>query len=185
MTYLKSLKTTEKLPFSIIQVIPGTVIGPSELINSATEAEAHMDRMSRALLFNDPKPRYAFGFVHIDDCAGVHIESLDEEKVPESDIPDWFIAAACSEKGKDGRELWKEVGDALEKTFEEEVKKKRFTIGRTNVPINMPFYVDSTLTKTMLLGGAKFRRFAESVKEVGSWYVKLADLNNFKRESTS
>ncbi|KAF1961942.1 NAD(P)-binding protein [Byssothecium circinans] len=175
MTYLKSLRTSKQLPFSIIQVIPGTVIGPSELINTATEASAHMDRMSRALLFNEPKPRYAFGFVHVDDCAKLHIEALDEEKVAEDRIPDWFVAAAPSERGKDGKEVWKEVGHVLEKTFEEAVKKEVFTIGRDNAPINMPFYVDSTLTESMVLAGGKFRGLAECVEEVGSWYVRLAD----------
>ena len=145
MTYLKSLKESGNPPFTIIQVIPGTVIGPSELVNSASEASAHMDRMSRAFLFNDPKPRYAFGFVHVDDCAKVHIEALDEDRVPGPDIPDWFIAAVSSEPNKDGRKMWEEVSDALGNTFKNEVSKGIFTIGRGNCPINIPFYVDSKI----------------------------------------
>ncbi|KAF2641169.1 NAD(P)-binding protein [Massarina eburnea CBS 473.64] len=175
MAYLKSAKAAKKFPFSIVQVIPGTVIGPSELVTDASGASEGMDRMSRALLFNDPKPRYAFGFVHVDDCARVHIEALDEEKVPEEKIPDWFVAAAPSVKGMDGIEVWKEAGDKLEKSFEGQVNSGTFTIGKHNLPINMPFYVNSTLTERMLLDGKGFRGLPECAEEVGKWYVNLAE----------
>lgn len=175
MTHLKSLRVSENLPFSVVQVIPGTVIGPSELVTTASEALQRMDRMSKALLFDGMKPRYAFGFVHVEDCARVHIEALDEEKVPEGEIPDWFIAAALTEMGKNGAEMWGEVGDAVEKEFPQEVGSGEFKVGRDKMPINMPFSVDSRLTERMLLGGGKFRSLADCVKEVAHWYKTLAE----------
>ncbi|KAF2677841.1 NAD(P)-binding protein [Lentithecium fluviatile CBS 122367] len=175
MTYLNSLQEAGTFPFSIVQVIPGTVIGPSELNTTASDASARMDRMSRAILFNDPKPRYAFGFVHVDDCAAVHIEALDEEKVPDSELPDWFIAAASSKFGKNGDDIWKEAGDAVEKEFQKEIKNGLVTVGRDNVPVNIPFRIDSRMTERMLLGGRKFRGLVECVTEVGHWYKRLTE----------
>lgn len=182
MTYLHSLQThpQSKAPFSIIQIIPGTVIGPSELITTSSEAYAQMDRMSKALLFNEAKPRYAFGFVHVQDCAAAHIAALDEEEVPEREVPNWFIAASSNEEGNEGRDVWREVGDVVEEEFGEEVERGLFTVGRENVPVNMPYRIDSTLTESMLLGGGKFRSLGESVKEVGKWYSSLV-----KRESAT
>jgi nucleoside-diphosphate-sugar epimerase len=177
MTYLKSLKASNTLPFSIAQVIPGTVIGPSELIKTATDASAHMDRMSRTLLFNDSKPRYAFGFVHVEDCARVHIEALDEERVPDKELPDWFIAAAGSEKSRNGKDVWKEAARAIENCFRDEVLSGTFNVVGENAPINMPFYVDSSVTESMLLSGEKFKGIVECVEEVGHWYVQLAQGN--------
>lgn len=175
MTHLKSLRETRKLPFSIVQVIPGTVLGPSELITTSFEASARMDRMSKALLFGTgPSPRYAFGFAHVEDCAKVHIAALDEKNVPDGEIPDWFIAAASTEKGKNGREIWQEAGDLVEQEFKGEIDSGVFKVGRNNVPINMPFYVDSRMTERMLLGGQVFRSLPECVKEVGHWYKDLA-----------
>lgn len=173
MNYLQSLRSSGKLPFSIIQVIPGTVIGPSELVSNAADASARMDRMSRALLFNDPKPRYAFGFINVEDCAKIHVEALDEEKVPGNEAPPWFIAAADSVKGKNGQDVWKEAGDYVEEQLRDSIEKGWFTVGRENVPLNMPFYVDSSMTRRMLMGGRDFKGFPQSVVEVGRWYTQL------------
>ncbi|PVI05009.1 NAD(P)-binding protein [Periconia macrospinosa] len=175
MKYLHSLRSSKKLPFSIIQIIPGTVIGPSELVSTAADASARMDRMSRALLFNDPKPRYAFGFINVEDCAKVHVEALDEKKVSGDEAPPWFIAAAESVQGKSGQDLWKEAGDYVEDQLSDGIDKGLFTIGRDNVPLNMPFYVDSSLTRKMLMEGQGFKGFAQSVVEVGRWYTRLSE----------
>ncbi|KAF2864726.1 hypothetical protein BDV95DRAFT_613265 [Massariosphaeria phaeospora] len=173
MTYLNSLRINNELPFSIAQVIPGTVIGPSELVSSAKEAYAKMDRMSKALLFDETKARYAFGFVHVEDCARVHVEALEETRVRDHEIPNWFIAAATTDDGKDGNSVWREAGDMIEKEFPDEVKSGLFTVGRDNTPINMPFRVDSRKTQDMLFDGQKFRGLQECVEEVGSWYRSL------------
>ncbi|KAJ4298204.1 hypothetical protein N0V90_006103 [Kalmusia sp. IMI 367209] len=177
MAYLKDLHTSRRAPFSIVQVIPGTVMGSSELVSTTAQARAKMDRMSRALLFNDPKPRYLFGFVHVEDCARVHVEALDEVKVPDDEIPDWFIAASSSEKAKSGAQVWKEAGDVIEDAFQNEVASGLFTIGRNNMPINMPYYVDSTWTETRLFGDDKFRSLSDCMEEVGKWYRALAAEN--------
>jgi nucleoside-diphosphate-sugar epimerase len=170
MQYLQ--ERSGQFPFSIAQIIPGTVIGPSELVSTAADAKAHMDRMSKAILFNDMKPRYAFGFVHVDDCAAIHIEALDESKAPVDRIPKWFVAAATTEK-KTLEEIWKGVGDVIEKEFGKEVEEGVFKIGRENLPINVPFRVDSALTENMLLDGKKMRGIDECVKIVAKWYLEL------------
>ena len=175
MTYLKSLQQKGSLPFSIVQVIPGTVIGPSELETSSSKAYDQMDRMAKALLFNTPKPRYAFGFVHVQDCAAIHIEALDEEKVPDSGIPDWFIAAASTPEGKEGIDIWRDAGDMVEAEFADEAKGGLFTVGRENLPINMPYRVDSKLTENLLLGGRRFKSLEACVREVGEWYSGLVE----------
>ncbi|KAF2714715.1 3-beta hydroxysteroid dehydrogenase/isomerase family protein [Pleomassaria siparia CBS 279.74] len=142
MTYLNTLRKEKKLSFSIVQ-----------LAVTSSSAYDQMDRMSKALLFNDPKPRYGFGFVHVEDCAAVPIEALDEDK------------------GSDGDRVWKHAGDVVEESFREEVKKGIYTVGRTNLPINMSFRVDSRLTERLLLDGRKFTSLEECVKEVGVWYA--------------
>jgi nucleoside-diphosphate-sugar epimerase len=173
MTYLHDLSLSKTLPFSIAQVIPGTVIGPSEFANTPTQALAHMDRQTKALLFDDMKPRYAFGFVHVQDCARVHIEALDGVKVKDEDVPPWFLAAATVEEGYDGDKLWNEAADMIEREFKAEVESGIFNVGRSKVPINMPYRADSRLTEKMLLGGEKIRGLEQSVKEVAQWYVDL------------
>jgi nucleoside-diphosphate-sugar epimerase len=175
MNHLFSLRHTGQHRFSIIQVIPGTVIGLSELVTTASQAYAQMDRMSKALLFNEAKPRYAFGFVHVKDCAAVHINSLDEVKVPESEIPNWFVAASTTPEGMEGKDVWKEAGDVVERNFGTEVESGLITVGRENLPVNMPYRVDSTLTERMLLGGAKFMSLGDCVREVGEWYRGLVE----------
>lgn len=173
MDYLAHLQASAQLSFSIAQVIPGTVMGPSEFCNTPTQALAHMDRQTKALLFDDMPPRYAFGFVHVQDCARVHIEALDEEKVKGENLPKWFIAAATVEEGVDASKLWNAAVDMIEKEFGDEVSTELFIVGRTKVPINAPFRADSRLTEKMLLDGGKIRGLEESIREVAQWYIEL------------
>ncbi|KAF1968447.1 3-beta hydroxysteroid dehydrogenase/isomerase family protein [Bimuria novae-zelandiae CBS 107.79] len=175
MVRLKELRASGTAPFSIVQIVPGTVMGPSELVSTKSRARKKMDRMARAILFNEPKPRYLFGFVHVEDCARVHVEALDEAKVAEKDLPDWFIAAASSDKAKNGDQVWKEAGDLIIRTFKEEVANGMFIVGRDNKPINMPYYADSTLTETLLLSGDRIRGLNECITEVAAWYKDLAE----------
>ncbi|KAF2786183.1 hypothetical protein K505DRAFT_399803 [Melanomma pulvis-pyrius CBS 109.77] len=100
------LRKEDRLPFSIVQVIPGTVIGPSELVTLAIQAYKQMNCMSKALLFAEAKLRYAFGFVHVKDCAAVYVKALDEVKLPSDKILDWFIAPVTTEAGKDRPAIW-------------------------------------------------------------------------------
>jgi hypothetical protein len=50
-----------------------------------------------------------------------------------------------------------------------------FKLGRSKVPINMPYRVDSTETEERLLWGVKMKGFEECVKEVAKWYLSLKD----------
>ena len=177
MTLLNTLRLRTSTSFSIAQVIPGTVIGPSESATTATQALAHMDRQTKALLFDDARPRYAFGFVHVRDCAKVHIEALDEEKVKRGDVPPWYVAAGMTEEGWGGEMVWKGAGDMIEREFGDVVKKGVFTVGRDKTPINMPYRVDSRVTERMLLGGERIRGLEECVREVADWYVRLKEKN--------
>jgi nucleoside-diphosphate-sugar epimerase len=173
MTYLNDLQRSKKLPFDIVQVIPGTVIGPSEFVTTRSQALKHIDRQTKALLFDDMKPRYAFGFVHVQDCARIHIEALDEQKVKSKNLPPWFIAAATSEEGVTGEQLWAKAADMFEQEFEEEVEEVIFKVGRSRTPINMPYRVDSGFTEGTLLYGETMRGFEECVREVANWYLRL------------
>lgn len=173
MRYLNDLSMSRTLPFSIAQVIPGTVIGPSEFVTTPAQAIVQVDRQTKALLFDDMTPRYAFGFVHVRDCARVHIEALDESKVKTEDIPPWYVAAATVKDGYDGEKLWREAVDMVESVFKAEIAAGLFKVGRDRAPINMPYRVDSTRTQRMLLNGEDLRGLQESVREVAQWYVKL------------
>lgn len=173
MSYLDHLRRSNTLPFSIAQVIPGTVIGPSELTTSATQALAQLDRQSKALLFDNVKPRYAFGFVHLEDCARIHIEALDEEKSGSKDLPKWFIAAATEQPGQTGAEVWYAAADMIEREFGQEIDRGTFKVGRSKTPLNMPFRADSRLTERLLLQGEKIRGLNTSVGEVAQWYLHL------------
>ncbi|KAF3033898.1 hypothetical protein E8E12_004422 [Didymella heteroderae] len=157
MDYLDKLRLDDTLPFSIVQVIPGTVIGTSEFVKTAEEAKKHMDRQTRALIFDDNTPRYAFGFVHVEDCARVHIEALDQNKAPDADLPPRFIAAASTEVGENGDQVWNKAVNVIEDEFESEIKKGLFTVGKERTPTNMPYRVDSRITERMLLDGQAIR----------------------------
>ncbi|KAH9866793.1 hypothetical protein J1614_008486 [Plenodomus biglobosus] len=173
MSYLNELRLFGDLPFSIAQVVPGTVIGQSELATTSSEAVARLDRQSKALLFDDMKPRYAFGFVYLQDCARVHIEALDETKVQREDLPPWFIAAATEDEDRKGEDIWNDAADMIEREFSQEIERSIFTVGRSKVPVNMPYRADSRLTERVLLGGEKLRGLNASVKEVAQWYINL------------
>ncbi|USP77445.1 hypothetical protein yc1106_04719 [Curvularia clavata] len=175
MVYLADLQLSAKLPFSIAQVIPGTVIGPSEFCQTSVEAFTHLDRQSKALLFDNVAPRYAFGFVHVQDCAKVHIEALDEEKAKSEDLPRWFIAAGTVQEGSNGEQIWNMAADMVEQTFPSQVETGVFKIGRGKVPINMPFRAESRMTEKILLQGETIRGLEESVREVAQWYVSLKE----------
>lgn len=174
MESLDRLRLTNTMPFSIAQVIPGTVIGTSEFVNTAEEARQHMDRQTRALIFNDNTPRYAFGFVHLQDCAQVHIEALNEEKVKDDDVPAVFVAAATTEEGLNGEQVWAKAVRMIEKDFASGIEKGMFRVGKERTPTNMPYRVDSRMTEKMLLGGKAIRGLEESAREVACWYAQLA-----------
>jgi nucleoside-diphosphate-sugar epimerase len=173
MTYIDNLRLSKTLPFSIVQIIPGTVIGPSEFVTTRSQALRHIDRQTKALLFDDMKPRYAFGFVHVQDCARIHIEALDEKKVKTEDVPPWFIAAGTSEEGMDGERLWSRAAEMIEKNFKKEVDEDVFKIGANKAPINMPYRVVSQITEQMLMGGKKIRGLEECIDEVAKWFLAL------------
>lgn len=173
MTYLSDLKLSKKTPFSIVQVIPGTVIGPSDFVTTRSEALKHIDRQTKALLFDEIAPRYAFGFVHVQDCAEIHVEALDEEMVKSEDVPPWFVAAGTSEEGVNGEKTWSRAADAVEEDFAEAISAGIFKMGRTKTPINMPYRVDSKMTEKMLLDGGKLKGLEECVKDVANWYLSL------------
>lgn len=173
MDYLDILRLDDTLPFSVVQVIPGTVIGTSEFAKTAEEAKKQMDRQTRALLFDDNTPRYAFGFVHVEDCARVHIEALDQTKAPDAGLPPRFVAAASTEAGLNGTQIWNRTVNIIESEFEFEMKEGLFTIGKERTPTNMPYRVDSKQTEKMLLDGKAIRGLEECVREVARWYARL------------
>lgn len=173
MDYIDRLHLHDTLPFSIAQVIPGTVIGASEFAKTAEEAREQMDRQTRALLFDDNTPRYAFGFVHVEDCARVHIEALDQAKVPDADLPPRFVAAASTEAGLNGTQAWDKAANNIKSEFKSEIEKGLFTVGTKRTPTNMPYRVDSKRTEQMLLDGEAMRGLEESVREVARWYARL------------
>jgi nucleoside-diphosphate-sugar epimerase len=173
MTLLNDLRLKKELAFSIAQIIPGTVMGPSEFVTTRTDALNHIDRQTKALLFDDMAPRYAFGFVHVQDCARIHIEALDEEKVQNEDVPPWYVAAATSEEGLNGEKTWNKAADKVEKEFAEEIENGTFKLGRSKTPLNMPYRVDSQQTEKTLLEGDKIRGLEECVNEVAQWYLSL------------
>lgn len=142
-----------------------------------------MDRMSQALLFNTPKPRYLFGFVHVEDCAAVHVNALDEEVLSDEQLADvdWLVAAATGEVGKDGREVWTEVAGQLAGDFRDEVGRGVFKVGWDKMPVNMPYRVDSRWTESVVLGGRKIREVGECVKEVAGWYLGLLEGDDKKK----
>lgn len=171
--YLDRLRLDKTLSFSIAQVIPGTVIGKSEFVKTAEEAKQQMDRQTRALIFDDNTPRYAFGFVHVEDCARVHIEALDLNKVPDADLPSRYIAAASTEADLDGSQIWKKAKSMVESRFASEIEKGLFIVGTNRTPTNMPYRVDSQKTEKMLLDGKAIRGLDESAIEVAGWYAQL------------
>lgn len=175
MKYLNDLRLSKTLHFDIVQVIPGTVIGPSEFVTTRSQALKHIDRQTKALLFDEMKPRYAFGFVHVQDCARVHIEALDEKKVRGEDLPPWWVAAATSENGVDGEKMWAQAADMVESEFAREVKEGLFKSGRSKAPINMRYRVDSRGTERSLLEGGQMRGLEECVREVARWYLSLKE----------
>lgn len=178
MYYLDQLRLSKTMPFSIVQVIPGTVIGTSEFVHTAEEARKHMDRQTRTLIFDDNTPRYAFGFVHVQDCARAHIEALDEKRVGNEDVPPRFIAAATTDEGLDGEQVWSKAVKMVESEFAPEIKVGAFKAGRERIPVNMPFRIDSRFTEKMLMDGQSMRSLEDSVKEVASWYAQLVASTN-------
>jgi nucleoside-diphosphate-sugar epimerase len=173
MKFLNDLRLSDTLPFDVVQIIPGTVIGPSDFVTTRSQALKHIDRQTKALLFDEMKPRYAFGFVHVRDCARVHIEALDEKKVKSEDLPPWWVAAATSEGGVDGEKMWSKAADMVKREFAKEVEEGIFKVGTSKAPINMPYRVDSRKTEECLLEGGKMMGLEECVKEVAEWYLSL------------
>jgi hypothetical protein len=101
------------------------------------------------------------------------VEALDEVKVPDRELPRWFVAAGMVEEGVTGEQLWGRAADVVERDFSREVEEGVFRVGKSRVPINMPFRVDSRVTERMLVGGERVRGLKECVGEVGRWYLAL------------
>lgn len=172
--YLHKLRLSGTMPFSIVQVVPGTVMGTSEFVKTAEGARKHMDRQTRALILNDNTPRYAFGFVNVQDCARVHIEALDEEKVKEGNLPPIYVAAATTQGGLNGEQVWSQAIKVIEREFEHEITEGIFMVGRDRIPTNMPFRIVSRTTEDLLLDGVAIRGLEESVVGIARWYAQLA-----------
>ncbi|KAL5114905.1 hypothetical protein ACEQ8H_007223 [Pleosporales sp. CAS-2024a] len=176
MRIVHDLHAANTLPFDMLQILPGTVIGPSDFARTRALARAAMDRQTKALLFNDARPRYAFGFVHVAQCAQMHVAALDEAATGPArggHMPPWFVAAATSEAGVDGERVWARAVRMVQERFARAVAQGVFEIGVDKAPVNMPYRVDSSMTERLLLGGASIKGLEECVSDVAEWYLAL------------
>jgi hypothetical protein len=183
MTEILALRSSPTWPqhIKLIQVIPGTVIGPSLLYTSPAEAKGHMDRFTLSLLFApQPVARFCFGTVSVRDCADVHVAALDPAKFSDESLDKvkFLVAAASTPKDSVGKvkpaqQIWKDVAMRLRKAFEKDAENDTFRIS-DQIPENMPFEVQSVWTENRVWDGQrKFTDFGTSVEEVGKWYLTL------------
>ncbi|KAK3077767.1 hypothetical protein LTS18_009365 [Coniosporium uncinatum] len=151
--------------FDVVQVVPGTVTGGMDLVETREEARRKMDRVSSGALFGETYGNRFFGVVGVADCARCHVGALDVGRVRGGEM----LVAAWTSVGRDVGWFWRDAVERIEGQFAEEVDDGVYTLGRK--PFTMLVQVDSRRTEEML--GIEFQSFGDQIVRAAEWYRDL------------
>ncbi|KAL8831102.1 MAG: hypothetical protein Q9191_001051 [Dirinaria sp. TL-2023a] len=171
-------KIFETSHFSIVNLMPGWVLGPEELARNRKEAFLGSNLVLGWLFSDQANLTPLLGFysghnppafsltVHLDDVVESHIKSLDTEIVLGKYRS--FLLASGSPRGP----IFMDAADIVRKELPKEVADGKIPFAGKLDTLPIPF--DATPTERDLLGHP-FRSFEEQVTETIKWYVGLSD----------
>ncbi|KAK9324466.1 hypothetical protein V1517DRAFT_351301 [Lipomyces orientalis] len=146
--------------FSIVNIMPGYVVGANELVSDASSAGAGSNGVVMAVVMGQKSPHARpASVVHVHDVARIHVAALDEVSVPGSKS---FLLDS-------GRMSFDEVIGIVTKHFPDAVKDGTLPLGGS-----MPAaYQRLDVTDTIETFGP-FKSFEDQVTSVVGHYLTLA-----------
>jgi nucleoside-diphosphate-sugar epimerase len=155
----ENLLAEEKPRFSIVNIMPSYVIGANELVTDASKVALGSNGLVMGIIlgqkFPDPRP---CGVVHVQDVARIHIEALDEKKVPGN--KDFILES--------GKIAFDDAFDIVKKNYPDKVVDGTLPLGGSITPIYISFDVNDTLQTF-----GPLQPYEEQVKSLVSHYLSL------------
>ena len=154
-----------KPSFDLVHIHPSFIEGRNDLVLKAEDifegTNAVVLRIATGVKSEQANPGVT---VHNEDVARLHVESLNQSKIPAgSYIASWNPAGTV-----DGTH-WQDVSAVVAKEFPEAVKSGLLSVD--GVQGSTPNHFDSTKTEKTF--GWKFQSYAEMVKSVVGHYLEL------------
>lgn len=162
---VRSFVESNSVGFSVVNVIPGTTIGPNELAASPREVIAGSNMSALGPLLGIKFSPIPSILSHIDDVAFAHVKALDV------DVPPGSIANSLpvfNSKANPAPFDWDDSIQIVREDFPE--AESLFPLGGT-VPVAR-LWADSTADEELL--GRKFKGYREAVGDVVRQYIELA-----------
>ncbi|KAM0799445.1 hypothetical protein BDR22DRAFT_890341 [Usnea florida] len=172
--YANKSKTVQ---FSIVNLMPGWILGPEELARSKQEAFKGSNIILSWLftefsmapylgLSMDEDPPLLSETVHLNDVVECHIKALNTDKVPGNYRT--FLLCSNPPTGP----VYMDAADVVRKELPQEVADGKIPFAGKLGTIKSKF--DSKATERDLLGHP-FQPYANQVKDTIKWYVHLKD----------
>lgn len=161
---ISTLNTTDEFfkkhnpPFSIVNIIPGLVIGRDEKATGTTSLLTGTNRLLLALVtgqsFNGPR---LAGAAHVNDVAKVHLLALKDDKIKGRE--DFGVTSPM---------LYDDAWEIIKKHFPKAVEEGTFTQGHQSSLV-----VNWDAGKTQERFGFKFQTWEDMVVDVATQYLEF------------
>ncbi|CAH0043436.1 unnamed protein product [Clonostachys solani] len=156
-----------KLHFSVVNVLPGTTVGPNELASTPRELLVGSNMVVMGPLLGIKFAPIPSVVSHVDDVAFAHLKTLNLDISP-GDI--FSLLPVFNSKADPTLFKWDDAVNIVREEFPEATNCGMFPFGGT-VPV-VQVLADSTEDEKML--GRKFKGYREAVIDVVRQYLKLA-----------
>ncbi|KAJ3544214.1 hypothetical protein NM208_g3175 [Fusarium decemcellulare] len=164
----KYVQSTQlKVHFSVVNVLPGTTVGPNELASNPRELLAGSNMVAIGPLLGAKFAPIPSIVSHVDDVAFAHLKALYVDTSP-GEISS--LLPVYNSKADPTPFKWDDAVKIVQEEFPEATKCGIFPFGGT-VPV-VRLLADSTEDEKML--GRRFKGYREAVIDVVRQYLKLA-----------
>ncbi|KAK7409517.1 hypothetical protein QQX98_008301 [Neonectria punicea] len=158
---------TTKPGYSVVNILPGTTIGRSELASDSKELMSGSNIVSLAPLIGISLPPVHSVVSHIDDVAIAHVKALDIDATP-STIRS--ILPIVNTVANPDAFTWDDIVNIVKSKFPAAIKGNVLPLGGT-VPKNKTL-VDTNEDEKIL--GIKFKTYEEAVIDLAGQFLQLA-----------
>ena len=156
---------SKKPHFTVVNVMPTFVIGANELVTDPKRITDGTNFLPMLILLGVKNTDAFVGQIsHLDDVAKVHVESLDEKKVPGS--ANFLVTSG---DGVDGVQL-ESANEIAKRKFPDAVAKGILPLGGTRPSKVLKLDIEAT---EKVFG--KMRTYEDAVESVAGYYIKLVE----------
>lgn len=159
----------EKKPhFSIINIMPGYVIGKNELATTPEEIDGGSNAAMLTPILGRQGPPTMLCVVHVDDVAFLHVASLDPKVEGNRNFGANYDYKSSF--------VWNHANSIVEKHFPEAVKNGTLPLGGSAEVIPVPF--DGSESERVF--NFKFKTPEEMIKNIVGYYVQAVEKRGTK-----